>query len=59
MLASAKGTGAYLSVDKVVRAEHVADGAGLDGVENTGLKIDKDGAGDIAIVAVVDVRAKE
>jgi hypothetical protein len=38
-------------VDIVIRAEHGADVASLDGVQNARLQIDKDSAGDVLVVA--------
>jgi hypothetical protein len=39
--------GAGLSIDQVIRPEHLAERAGPDGIHGGGLQVDEDGAGDI------------
>lgn len=46
----------YLAVDIVVRAEHVADVAGLHGIKNAGFQINKDRARDVLVVAAHEVQ---
>ena len=41
----------YLSMDKVVGAEHGANGAAANGIQDSGLQVDENGAGHVLAIA--------